>query len=119
MHASKPDLLYVLLWVVGLTEQVLTKKSTLLVYRDGVPDNVKICIAAGRERKVNSVVDPTHRADRIPHPNKVGFALAREGSLKIGRHIEIDVSAFDHSNRIRNKCIITFAQQSYHIEHPA
>src|SRR6266566_9392243 len=109
MYASKPDLLYVLLRVVRLTEQVLAKKRTPLVYRNSVSDNVKIRIAAGRERKVNSVVDPTHGTHRVPYPNKVGFAVAREGSLKVRRHVEVDVSAFDHSSRIWNQCFITIA----------
>src|SRR6267154_1171734 len=84
---------------MGHAKQVLTKKRAALVDRNRMANRGEIGIPRRSSKgEADCVIDPAHRAYGIPHPDKVRLALAREGLLKVGCHMEIDWLLLDHAN---------------------
>src|SRR5437867_1290233 len=101
MHAGKPDFFYFLLSAIGHTKQVLAKERSALINGNCMANDLQVGILRGRrEWETNSVVDPTHRAHRIPNPDEMRFTLPRERLFKIGSNSEVDLFLFNHSDCI-------------------
>src|ERR1039458_1107189 len=110
MHASEPNILDVLLWVVSRTEQILPEERPALINGHRVPNDphawVVRCL---RPREVGNVIYPADRANGVPQSHEMRFALAAKGLIEVGGDPEVDFLLLNHSNRIRNQTLIVLA----------
>ena len=120
MNSRKPDLLHILLSVIRRAKEILAEERPALIYGHCMPDNLEVGIVRRRrKREVNSVINPAHRANRIPYAHEVRFTLAREGLFEISRDREVDLFALNYSDCIGDQAFVAFGEEADDVKHSA
>src|SRR5205807_601119 len=111
-----PELLGILSGCRG--PQVLPKLAAAFVNRNSMTANCNIWIVH-RVRQMQGIVNPSHRADCVPDPQKVRPAFTRERLFETGGYLErVLIADFgsEPSNCVWNQRVITLPHQTEHVE---
>src|SRR5438876_11548486 len=107
MDSREPNLLHVLVGTTWAAKKVLAEERTPLIDGNCMPHDMEIGDTGGRrEREMDGVVDPAHRADRVPNAHEVRLAGAGEHHAKGCCDRKLNALALNHPDAVPNKAFV-------------